>query len=146
MACTRLGIYPGEKILEPAEAKSGGVGLPADRHFDHKVFQVSRRRAIPPAPGERRPLGSGAFDADTIVAPVPFTTVCVFPSGLPRITGQRSAPIRLEDLVQLNVARLQLHDCIRPLALMISGLPVSDFILARSSSAASEDPRADVPM
>src|SRR5712691_5838852 len=111
MAGARLGIYPREKILDPAETQPGGLSLPADRHFDHKVFQISRRRAIPPAPGECQPLGSGAFDADTIVPPVPFTTVDDFPSGLLlRIAGQRSVPIRLEDVVQLNVARLQLHD------------------------------------
>src|SRR5207247_81342 len=118
MAGTRLGIYPGEKILEPAETKPGGLSLPADRHFDHKILQFSRRRAIPPAPGECQPLGSGAFDADTIVAPVPFTTVDDLPSGsLLRIAGQRSLPIRIEGIVQLNVARLQLHDCVRPLVL-----------------------------
>src|SRR5438093_13237298 len=115
MAVTRSGIYPGEKILEPAEAQAGGLSLPADRHFDHKIIQVSRRRAIPPAPGERQPLGSGAFDADTIVAPVPFATVDDFPS-LSRLpfARQRSLPIRLDDVVQLYLARLQLHDCVRP--------------------------------
>src|SRR6266699_870093 len=103
MAGTGLGIYPSEKILEPAEAQPGGLGLPADRHFDHKILQFSRRRAIPPAPGECQPLGSGAFDADTIVPPVPFTTVDNFPSGLLlRIAGERSLPIRIEGSGQLN--------------------------------------------